>query len=282
MVDIKYSQNFYKNKDTLSRVIQSINISKKDIVLDIGAGSGNITKELAKYSDNVIAYELDSNLFNTLKENLEEFPNVKFRNEDFLITELPRKKFKVFSNIPFSVTSDIINKITNIKSNLDQAFLFVQKESAKRYMGKPLNTQISTILSFKYSFSIIENFKREDFKPIPSVDIVLLKIQRKDTPIQEFILYRDFVTYIFNQRNSNVLDTLKKLFTFNQLKHIKKFLEKNGYTRPSDIPSDYYIEIFQYFKTNGRSYTTKVNHYYEKHIKQHLGRERINRTSFVQ
>ena len=282
MIDIKYSQNFYKNRATLLDVIQSINISKKDTVLDIGAGTGNITKELAKYSDNVIAYELDSNLFNTLKKNLEEYSNVKARNEDFLITELPRKKFKIFSNIPFFLTSDIINKITDIKSNLDQAFLFVQKESAYRYIGKSLNTQISTILPFKYSFSIIDTFKREDFKPIPSVDIVLLKIERKNTQVKDFFLFRDFVTYIFNQRTSNVLDTLKKLLTFNQLKHIKKFLEKNGYTRPSDIPSDYYIEIFQYFKTNGRSYTTKVNHYYEKHIKQHLGRERINRTSFVQ
>ena len=282
MVDIKYSQNFYKNKDTLSRVIQSINISKKDIVLDIGAGSGNITKELAKYSDNVIAYELDSNLFNTLKENLEEFPNVKFRNEDFLITELPRKKFKVFSNIPFSVTSDIINKITNIKSNLDQAFLFVQKESANRYMGKPLNTQISTILSFKYSFSIIETFRKEDFKPVPNVDIVLLKVEKKDIQIKDYVLYRDFVTYVFNQRNSNVLNTFRKLFTFNQLKHIKMFLDKSGYTRPSHIPSDYYIEIFKHFKTNGRNYTTKVNHYYEKHLKQHIGREKRSRTSVIE
>ena len=279
MVDIKYSQNFYKNKDTLSRVIQSINISKKEIVLDIGAGSGNITKELAKYSDNVIAYELDSNLFNTLKKNLEEYSNVKARNEDFLITELPRKKFKVFSNIPFFLTSDIINKITDIKSNLDQAFLFVQKESAYRYIGKSLNTQISTILSFKYSFSIIDTFKREDFKPIPSVDIVLLKIERKNTQVKDFFLFRDFVTYIFNQRTSNVLDTLKKLLTFNQLKHIKKYLEENRYVKPSDIPSDYYIEIFQYFKTNGRSYTTKVNHYYEKHLKQHMGREKRERTT---
>ena len=279
MVDIKYSQNFYKNRATLLDVIQSINISKKDIVLDIGAGSGNITKELAKYSDNVIAYELDSNLFNTLKKNLEEYSNVKARNEDFLITELPRKKFKIFSNIPFFLTSDIINKITDIKSNLDQAFLFVQKESAYRYIGKSLNTQISTILSFKYSFSIIDTFKREDFKPIPSVDIVLLKIERKNTQVKDFFLFRDFVTYIFNQRTSNVLDTLKKLLTFNQLKHIKKYLEENRYVKPSDIPSDYYIEIFQYFKTNGRSYTTKVNHYYEKHLKQHMGREKRERTT---
>ena len=279
MIDIKYSQNFYKNRATLLDVIQSINISKKDTVLDIGAGTGNITKELAKYSDNVIAYELDSNLFNTLKKNLEEYSNVKARNEDFLITELPRKKFKIFSNIPFFLTSDIINKITDIKSNLDQAFLFVQKESAYRYIGKSLNTQISTILSFKYSFSIIDTFKREDFKPIPSVDIVLLKIERKNTQVKDFFLFRDFVTYIFNQRTSNVFDTLKKLFTFNQLRHIKKYLDRSGYTKPSEIPSEYYIEIFQYFKTNGRNYTTKVSHYYERHIKQHLGREKRERTS---
>ena len=278
MVDIKYSQNLYTNRGNLRRIIDAINLNSFDTVIDIGAGKGVITQELVKHCDNVIAYELDPRYFDILEKLFKDNPNVILRNEDFLTSTLPNKKYKVFANIPFSLTSDIINKITDIDSRLVEAFLFVQKESSERYMGIFKNTQIATILSSAYDLCVIENFDRRDFNPIPNVDVVLLRITKKDNPETEVKLYRDFVTYIFNQMNGNVLDTLKKLFTFNQLKYIKKQLERNGYNIPSDIPSEYYLEIFQHFKTNGLDYRKRVEGYYTKHINQHLGREKINRT----
>ncbi len=278
MVDIKYSQNLYTNEGNLRRIIEAINLNSFDTVIDIGAGKGVITQELVKHCDNVIAYELDPRYFDILEKLFKDNPNVILRKEDFLTSTLPNKKYKVFANIPFSLTSDIINKITDIDSRLVEAFLFVQKESSERYMGIFNNTQIATILSSTYDLCVIEDFERRDFNPIPNVDVVLLRITKKDNPETEVKLYRDFVTYIFNQMNGNVLDTLKKLFTFNQLKYIKKQLKRNGYNIPSDIPSKYYLEIFQYFKTNGLDYRKRVEGYYTKHINQHLGREKINRT----
>jgi len=278
MVDIKYSQNLYTNEGNLRRIIEAINLNSFDTVIDIGAGKGVITQELVKHCDNVIAYELDPRYFDILEKLFKDNPNVILRKEDFLTSTLPNKKYKVFANIPFSLTSDIINKITDIDSRLVEAFLFVQKESSERYMGIFNNTQIATILSSTYDLCVIEDFERRDFNPIPNVDVVLLRITKKDNPETEVKLYRDFVTYIFNQMNGNVLDTLKKLFTFNQLKYIKKQLKRNGYNIPSDIPSEYYLEIFQYFKTNGLDYRKRVEGYYTKHINQHLGREKINRT----
>jgi len=278
MVDIKYSQNLYTNGGNLRRIIDAINLNSFDTVIDIGAGKGVITQELVKHCDNVIAYELDPRYFDILEKLFKDNPNVILRKEDFLTSTLPNKKYKVFANIPFSLTSDIINKITDIDSRLVEAFLFVQKESSERYMGIFNNTQIATILSSTYDLCVIENFDRRDFNPIPNVDVVLLRITKKDNPETEVKLYRDFVTYIFNQMNGNVLDTLKKLFTFNQLKYIKKQLKRNGYNIPSDIPSKYYLEIFQYFKTNGLDYRKRVEGYYTKNINQHLGREKINRT----
>ena len=256
----------------------SINLHPSDTVIDIGAGTGAITKELVKYCDNVIAYELDSRYFGILKETLKDNLSVILKNEDFLACTLPNKGYKVFANIPFSLTSDIINKITDIESKLLEAYLFVQKESSERYMEGFKNTQIATILSSIYDFCVIVDFDRRDFNPIPNVDIVLLSITKKDSPEIEFKLYRDFITYIFNQMNGNVLDTLRKLFTFNQLKYIEDQLKRNDYNLPSDIPSKYYLEIFQYFKTNGLDYRKRVNGYYLKHINQHQGRKKINRT----
>jgi len=278
MIDIKYSQNLYTNKEKLKEIIKLSEINFSDIVLDIGAGTGIITEELSRYAKQVIAYELDQKYFKKLEEKFKNNSNVVLKNENFLNVQLPKKTFKIFSNIPFFVTADIINKITDVNSKLEEAFLFVQKESAERFAGEPKNTQIATILSFMYEIKIREKFQKKDFKPMPNVDIVLLNIRRKDFNKKDFQLYRDFITYIFNQMNYSVLDTFKKLFTYKQLKYINQYLNKNRYSKPTDIPLDYYLNIFQEFKLNGKNYINKVNGYYSKHLKQHSNREKVHRT----
>lgn len=278
MIDIKYSQNFYINSKELEKIIKSLNFTNKDILIDIGAGKGIITKELYKYSKQIIAYEKDNKLFKILKEKLTDYPKISIRNEDFLNSTLPDKEFKIFANIPFSLTSEIICKITDSNSKLIEAYLFVQKEAAIRYIGEPKNTQIATILSFKYQLNIIEHFNKNDFTPIPNIEIVLLRIKKKQNKEIEFSLYRDFITYIFNQRNKSVLTTLKKLFTKKQLKYLIKDLNENSYLKPTDIPSDYYNRIFNYFKTNGDKYKSRVYGCYNKHTKQHINHKKVNRT----
>lgn len=281
MVDIKYTQNFYNNTSKISKLVSSIEIKENDIVLDVGAGKGILTNELGKYSKNVIAYELDSEYYEILKHTFHDRKNILLVNEDFTQVHLPKKPFKVFANIPFSLTADIVNKITSDESQLSEAYLFVQKESGDRFVGKPRNTQIATILSYRFNIEIIDSFQRGDFKPIPNVDIVLLKIVRKKNIDSEYLLFKDFVTYIFNQMEKDVFDTLKKLFTFNQLKYIKEELKKANYTVPSDLPKEYFFKIFQYFKTNGLDYRNKVIGYFRMHVFQHSKREKINRTRNV-
>lgn len=277
MVDIRYSQNFYTNKRHLQEMIRRALFSPDDIVMDIGSGSGIITEELSRYSKNVIAFELDADYFKELNKNISN-SRVQLNNEDFLDAKLPEKDFKIFSNIPFTSTADIIKKITAANSHLKEAYLFVQEEAAGRYIGYPANTQISAILNSRYTITIIENLDSRDFKPMPSVNIVLLKIARKDNPEKEFEKYRDFVTHVFNQTNRSVLDTFKKIFTEKQMQYIKRYLRERGYSKPSDIPSEYYIEIFQYFKMNGQKYTKRVRGSHQKYKQLHSKREKVHRT----
>ena len=104
MVDIKYSQNFYLNKTNLEKLLKLSNINSNDTVLDIGAGTGVITEGLSKYAKLVIAYELDDRYFKQLKDKFQNNPNILLLKKDFLNTELPKKDFKIFANIPFSIT----------------------------------------------------------------------------------------------------------------------------------------------------------------------------------
>ena len=271
MLDIRYSQNRYRNEMELEKIISSLGISKKDIVLDIGAGTGGISKILSKYCKEVIAYELDRNIFERLEREIEdgEYENIKLLNKDFLTAGLPKKSFKVFSNIPFFDTSEIIRRFTKPGSKLKEGYLFVQKEAAERYIGNLVNTQVATILGGRYTVDILRKLYREDFKPVPDIDIVILRIIRKQKGMSDFNIFRDFITYIFNQRNSNVLDTFKKLFTFNQLGYIKKYLKKNSWNTPSDISKEYYLEIFEQFKKNDYKEINKVKGCYQRHLKKH-------------
>jgi len=113
---------------------------------------------------------------------------------------------------------------------------------------------------------------------IADVDIDLLRIERRENHDGDFRVYRDFVTYIYNQMNGDVIDTFKKLFTFKQIKHIYGYLRRMGYIKPSDIPSEYYLELFGYFKSNGYKYTDVVKGYYQKHIQSHIHRKKTERT----
>jgi 23S rRNA (adenine-N6)-dimethyltransferase len=278
MVDIKYSQNFFTNQTLLRGMVERANISLTDTVLDIGAGNGTITRELCKYSDHVIAYEYDNKYFKELERNLSDNPSVILENKNFLTSGLPTKGFKVFSNIPFASTTDIISKLTEKDSALLEAYLFVQEEAAMRFVGEPVTTQIATILNARYNISIVKELDRGDFNPVPGVDIVLLKISKKVSQEKEFGLYRDFVTYIFNQMNKSVVDTFEKIFTEKQMVYIKKYLKENYSERPSEIKKDYYLELFKYFKLNGEKYRGRVQNYYQRYMQQHSKREKVNRT----
>ncbi len=84
MIDIKYSQNLYTNKEKLKEIIKLSEINFSDIVLDIGAGTGIIAEELSRYAKQVIAYELDQKYFKKLEEKFKNNSNVVLKNENFL------------------------------------------------------------------------------------------------------------------------------------------------------------------------------------------------------
>ena len=96
------SQNFLTNRRLIMQLIKKSGIGSHDTVLEIGAGKGHITKELSSSCKMVIAYEIDKNLYENLKPQLEE--NVRLFHMDFLKCALPKQPYKVFSNIPFSKT----------------------------------------------------------------------------------------------------------------------------------------------------------------------------------
>ena len=126
MQNLKNSQNFLINKNLVRNLIVKSKLEKNDTVIEIGPGKGIITNLLAEYVGNVIAIEYDENLFRILVSQ-NKFENIEYVYGDFLKYHLPSKqRYKVFSNIPFQITADIIKKITEDNNSAEEIFLIVQ------------------------------------------------------------------------------------------------------------------------------------------------------------
>jgi 23S rRNA (adenine-N6)-dimethyltransferase len=195
---VSFSQNFLTSQKTIARLLKLTDINKYDTVLEIGAGKGHITKALLNKCGQVIASEIDVGLYESLRIKLSGNKNLRLINRDFLQCSLPQTDYKVFSNIPFGITTAIVKKLTQDKNPPQDAWLVMEKGAAKRFCGKPYETLQSLLLKPFFDLTIVYHFKREDFHPAPRVDVVLLHISKKSNPDisqSEQKTYRDFVTH---------------------------------------------------------------------------------------
>ncbi len=186
------SQNFLTDRRIIARLLSKTDISENDTVLEIGAGKGHITKALSKRAKTVISYEIDRALYEKLKPDAAE--NVRLICGDFLKCRLPAAPYKVFANIPFSRTSEIIRKLTE-KNLPEHIWLIMEKGAAKRFCGLPRENANSLLLKPFFDVKISYYFNRTDFHPAPRVDVVLLELVKKsaDIPIAR---KRDFAEFI--------------------------------------------------------------------------------------
>ena len=288
---LKYSQNFLKSKNLVVKILELSSISSQDLVLEIGPGRGIITEELAKRAREVVAIEKDKGLFLFLREKFKNNPKIKIFNADFLKYQLPKSPYKIFSNIPFFITGEIIKKITFIKPGeknfLEEAYLIVQKEAAKKFVGQPYakrNQMTSLFLKPWFKLGVIYHFKKTDFYPTPKVNVVLMKIKKRDNPLideSQAQIYRDFVVYGFTQWKSNLKRAFKKIFTYKQFKKLSYDLKIDKSTLLTDLTFEQWLELFKCFLTKvdifKKSLVTGAENKLKKQQK-HL--HKIHRTRF--
>lgn len=251
------SRNEYQNIRELEKMIDEADFTSDDLVLDIGAGSGKITQRLSPQVGKVIAYDIDDEIYSKVAKDLEALGNIEYRLKDFLEDSLPKIEYKVFSNIPFDRTADIVNKITAAESRLVEGYLFMQEEAAYRFVGDPVTTLISVTIGYNFDCTIWKDLSRWDFSPVPDVEVVVLKLARKVSP-EYNPLFGKFATYLFSKNTHSWHSSLHKLFTEKQLKHISAKMKRMKWSQPSDLPKEYYYELFDHFAKNGQKYSSRL------------------------
>lgn len=256
---IAYSQNFLKNKGLISYLLKKSSVSSTDIVYEIGAGQGIITEALLKKSKKVIAFEIDENLFNKLTQRFQGNKSLELQLGNFLTHPLPIYPYKVFSNIPFNLTSAIIKMLTQTLNPPSDCYLIVQKEAAKKFIGQPYdvkNSQMAILLKPWFNLKVFYEFKRDDFFPKPQVDTILLRIKKLDTSLIKAVdknIFQDFVVYSFNQFQPNVVEGLASIFGKETLIDLSRKLNFSPNSKPSELDFNQWLGLFNYFSDKLKS-----------------------------
>jgi len=252
---IKFSQNFLRSSTLIKTLLEKTSINSEDKVYEIGPGLGVITSELVAHCKEVIAVEADTRLYQGLKEKFKNIPNIKLVNNDFLARPLPSEPYKVFSNIPFNITADIVRKLIEAKNPPLDSYLFVQMEAAKKFAGQPSGpqeTQFSVLAKPWFDIDVVYKFQRTDFKPMPAVDVVLLRIEQLENPLIDEVnkeSYQDFIVFAFNATKPNLSKGLDKIFTYNQFKRLAKDLNFGIDVKPSELDLRQWIGLFSYYSS---------------------------------
>lgn len=203
---LSISQNYLTSAVVLHNILRRTTLSKNDHVLEIGPGKGHITELLLQRCGYVTAVELDDILYHALRVKFAEATNLRLVHLDFLKYRLPeRGRYKIFANIPFNRTSDILRKLTESKNPPEDIWLVVEKGAAKRFMGRPQETKRSLLIKPFYDMQIVYYFQRQDFHPAPGVDAVLLHLNRKQQPdisVKHRYAYERFITEVLRYTTS--------------------------------------------------------------------------------
>ncbi|MDD3821557.1 MAG: rRNA adenine N(6)-methyltransferase family protein [Bacilli bacterium] len=248
----KDSQNFLHNKALVEKLLDISNITGNDFVIEIGPGKGIITEALDKKCKQVIAVEYDEQLYRNLLTK--KWRNTRIINADFLSYEFTKGiKVKIFSNIPFNMTTDIFLKVLKNFEVIEDFYVIMQKEAAERFIGTPYKLESLKSLLFKPIFSgnIIHEFIKTDFSPIPNVRIVLAHFQKKeycDIKKAPIIMYWDMLVYLYNHKGSTFKEKTKDIFSYQQQKRVANAIKLDMVSPISLWTFEQWMGIFNCYK----------------------------------
>lgn len=170
--------HFLKSPSLVRRLVAGAAISPRDLVLDLGAGRGIITGEVARTGARVRAIELDQRLATCLDKRFAEFGNVDVVVGDILTFDLPSEPFKVVANLPFSTTTATLRRLLGPESSLERACLIVQKGAALK-RSKERGNLLNALVAPWFSLTMEMTVPRTLFSPAPNVDGAVLGLRRR-------------------------------------------------------------------------------------------------------
>jgi len=244
----KFGQNFLINPSILDSIITAAEIQNDDFIIEVGPGLGFLTSKLIPLIKNLLAIEIDPNLFSYLKTQLNPNPNLKIINQDILKTTVPNIPYKLVANIPYYITSPILNHFFQVtppglRPNL--IVLLVQKEVAQKICTKDGSHSILSLQTQIFGKpEIYQIVKPENFYPIPKIESAILKIKTYPHPlINNFKIFSKLISATFQQKRKTMENSLKNNLHLS-VKQLE-FLFNNSQITPSTRPQQLSIQDWE-------------------------------------
>ena len=250
----KFGQNFIIDENIIENTLNLINLDKDTLVIEVGPGAGSLTYKLASRAKKVICYEIDTTLKEILSTNLHDFYNVDIIYEDFLKRDVLKdlvnedyKKLYVVANLPYYITTPIIEKFISDKIPVDKIVIMVQKEVGDRFKAVPKTKSYGSLtiyLNYYFDIKKLMNVSRNVFLPKPNVDSVIMEFSKKDTKyfVKDENLFFELIRKAFSQKRKTLRNNLKDY----DLEKIEKVLNKYSFslmTRAEELPIDVFVDI---------------------------------------
>ncbi len=237
-----FGQNFLIDSHVLNKIVDSSEITKEDLVIEVGPGIGSLTEYLSEKAKKVVCIEIDKKLIPILNETLAECDNVEIINEDILKVDLKKiieehgfKKAKMVANLPYYITTPIIMNVLENDINIETITVMIQKEVAKRMSAKPGTKDYGSLTIAVQYYSepyLVANVPQNCFKPRPNVDSAVIRLKKKSekevTVCDEKLMF-DIIKIAFSQRRKTLLNCIFNSTQFNFTKdEIENILTKCG------------------------------------------------------
>ena len=250
----KFGQNFLKDVNIVKHIVSCADIEGKSLVIEVGPGGAIMTRELANVANQVVAYEIDTDLKDELYSRLVGLNNVDVNFGDFLEADLVSdlKKYDYenlyfVSNVPYYITTPILMKIINSKLKFNKIVMMVQKEVGDRFSTKPGNREygsITVLLNYYYKVKKEFNVSRNNFVPVPNVDSVIVSFtDREDRlALKDFDKFQKLVLDSFQFKRKNLRNNLKNY----DLNIISEVLSKYDYdlnVRAEQLSVEVFVDI---------------------------------------
>jgi 16S rRNA (adenine1518-N6/adenine1519-N6)-dimethyltransferase len=247
-------QHFLTSEGAVDNIIETSNLSKKDLVLEIGPGRGVLTTAILKTGAGLIAVEKDDVLIEPLKTKFEKeikTGKLEIVHADILETDIEKivggNKYKLVANIPYYITGEIIRKFLTSNKKPELLTILVQKEVAERIVAK---NGKESVLSLSVKFFgepfYIQTVKKGSFNPPPNVDSAILRVEirKKKNEIREEEFFKAVKTG-FSSKRKKLISNLSAVYEKDTLTKAFLELKMNENTRAEDLGLEKWIELLK-------------------------------------
>ncbi|MGZ9755796.1 16S rRNA (adenine(1518)-N(6)/adenine(1519)-N(6))-dimethyltransferase RsmA [Mycoplasma sp. 246B] len=244
----RFGQNFLIDKNIINKIINLV--GTYDYIVEIGPGRGALTLQLIKIAKSVYVYEIDPDMVNVLKENINT-ESLFIYQQDFLKVDLSNlPKSIIVANIPYYITTDILFKIFEHRDKFSKVILMVQKEVAQRIVANYKSKEYSKLsLSCQFLANVKIEFvvSASCFSPAPKVDSAIISLEFKDN-IDNYTwnTYKEFFKLCFINRRKKLISALKSVYSMSDIQFAYNCLKMHENIRIQEIPIEQVILLYQY------------------------------------